>query len=385
MRRKVTLGLMLAAMCALAFGPLAGAQVIATQIGLAPPDQIAPSSQGAGPTPSPQGAPPFSNMLVGVPNYVWTYGCSPTSTAMIFGYYDQAAQGYSNMYVGPSNDGVAPPTGGGPTDPLFIATANGQDGRTTPGHVDDYWDPQNPAGPDPWTGGSGVEHTWGDCTADYMGTNQWKWDFSSFPGAPDGATDSNKDGITTLFTYHDGRKLPDYQPNAHWGTPHGWDYGTPDTALCHGLRLFAESRGYSVVENYTQNADRLDPLDPEGFSFADYMNEIDSGRPPMIQVTGEDGQGNPVGHSMVGVGYDDPDGIPGTVDDLIHFHNAWGGEASMPWNGTYSGYNLQIQAFTVIQLSPLESGVIPEPTTLCLLGAGLLGVIARRRRRRPAA
>ncbi len=49
----------------------------------------------------------------------------------------------------------------------LIASRNGFDGRTTRGHVDDYWVGYQSAGPDPWEG-HWPEHTWGGCTANYM-------------------------------------------------------------------------------------------------------------------------------------------------------------------------------------------------------------------------
>ena len=74
-------------------------------------------------------------MLGNVPTSSWTYGCSATSAGMMFGYYDHT--GYSNMYAGPANGGVAPLTDLGNACSI-IATQQGFDGRGTPGHVDDY-------------------------------------------------------------------------------------------------------------------------------------------------------------------------------------------------------------------------------------------------------
>lgn len=282
-------------------------------------------------------------MLGNVPTSSWTYGCSATSAGMMFGYYDRI--GYSNMYTGPANGGVAPLSSLGSTCSI-IATQQGFDGRSTPGHVDDYWTGNGNAGPDPWVDG-GVEHAWGGCTADYMGTNQWKWDFLS----GDGVKDFNTDGSTALFSYGSATKLYDYIPPA--------SAGLPQTELCHGLRLFAESRGYQVLENYTQ---KIDTLYSGGFSFNNYMNEINTGNPVMIQV---------VGHTMVGVGYD-------AGPQTVFLHDTWGDyTASMTWGGSYS--DMDQEAVTVIHLAP-----VPEPSALVLLGIAaisLLGYAWRRRRR----
>ncbi|GAG21906.1 unnamed protein product, partial [marine sediment metagenome] len=226
-------------------------------------------------------------MLSGVPTSSWTYGCSATAAGMIFGYYDR--NGYADMYTGPAGGGVVPLTDMG-NQCSIIATRNGFDGLTANGHVDDYWTGYGNTGPDPWEG-NWTEHAWAECTADFMGTSQWKWDFLG----RDGNKDFNKDGATALWTYSgSGGKLYDYTPKA--------SAGMPQTSLCHGLRLFAESRGYEVIENYTQS---IDALYEDGFSFADFIAEIDAGYPVMIQLEG---------HSTVGVGYDE-------ADEIIYIHD----------------------------------------------------------------
>ena len=250
------------------------------------------------------------------------------------------------MYAGPTNGGVAPLTdlGQGTGTPIIgscsiIATQNGFDGRTTRGHVDDYWISYGSIGPDPWEG-NWSEHTWADCTADFMGTNQWKWDFVG----NDAVKDYNFDGSTALFTYPSATILYDYIPPA--------SAGLPQTALCHGLRLFAESRGYTVTTNYTQ---KIDALYVGGFSFANYVAEIDAGWPVMVQV---------VGHSMVGVGYN-------LTGQIVYLHDTWDNSVhSMTWGSSYAG--MDHTAMTVIH-------VIPEPATIILLVLGGLTLLRKRR------
>jgi len=258
-------------------------------------------------------------MLSEVPTSRWSYGCSATAAGMLFGYYDR--NGFPNMYTGPTNGGVAPLTdlcqGDDPANPIpgscsICATQNGFDGRITDGHVDDYWTGYGAPGPDPWED----EHTWQGCTADFMGTNQWKWDWDC-----DGSLLDNTDGSTTYFSYGDGSRLYDYIPPVC--------AGLPQTALCHGLRLFAESRGYTVVENYNQKI--------SGFSFNDYMAEIDAGRPVLIQVTG---------HTMLGVGYD-------VSGQTVYLHDTWDNtKHTMMWGDSYAG--MDHVAVTVIQLQTSE-------------------------------
>jgi hypothetical protein len=325
---------MIAAMFALIHG---GVSLADSAVGVTVIDSGPAPLADTGPSVYAVGA-PGDVVLPNVPTSTWTYGCSATSAGMIFGYYDR--MGYANMYSGGTNSGVAPLTdlGQGTGTPIsgscsIIATQNNFDGRTTRGHVDDYWvgyqsPPRNPD-PDPWVTNGWSEHTWGDCTADYMGTNQWKWDFQG----GDGVTDFNTDGSTALFTYASPTKLYDYIPPAAAGLPR--------TALCHGLRLFAESRGYSVVhdgsnyQNYTQRVDTGSQGVAGGFSFADYMTEIDNGRPVMVQVQG---------HSMVGVGYNS------TTANTIILHDTWDNLThTMTWGGNYAG--MDHVAMTVIQLN----------------------------------
>jgi len=264
----------------------------------------------------------------GVPTSNWHYGCSATSAGMMFAYYDRS--GYDNMYVGAIPDFMS-------ANHSIIATQD---------HVDDYWIGGGQGGPDPWEAG-GTEHDWATCTADFMGTNQWKWDYLY----DDGVIDFNQDGGTALFRRDDEQKVYDYIPPAY--------HGTPQTALCHGLRLFAESRGYGVLENFTQS---VDCLVPGGFSFADYMGEIDGGNPVMLQVRG---------HSMVGVGYDE-------TTDTVYLHDTWGNYVgSMTWEAGAEYADREFRAVTVIHLD-----AVPEPTTLVLMLIGLpVGVLRLRRRK----
>lgn len=264
-------------------------------------------------------------ILADVPTSTWTYGCTATSAGMIFGYYDRV--GYGNMYAGPTNGGIAPLTnlgqGQDPAHPIqgstsLIATQAGFDGRSagTDGHVDDYWAEYKATGPDPYVG-KWTEHQWADCTADFLGTNQWK-----YSGQRNGPIDRNTDGATRVLYDPTGAKVVDYTDPQR---------GLPATDASHGLRLFAESRGYSVITNFTQQTDNAAS---GGFSFSDYRREIDAGRPVMIQLTG---------HSMVGIGYE-------PTSQTVYVHDTWDNNThSMSWGGSYTGKSMQ--AVTVIQLA----------------------------------
>jgi len=271
------------------------------------------------------------NVLSNVPAFTWCYGCSATSAGMMMGYYDNI--GYTNMYSGPSNGGVCPlnnETYWGSTEwtsvtcgecPL-VATHKGFDGRTTRGHVDDYWiDYSESVVTDPYITDRVAEHTQGDCTGDYMGTNQSKYD--------------NSDGSTTFYLNEDGSPLSNYtgcEPSGRDG--------------CHGMRLFVESRGYTVTNNYSQYIYGYSG-NTKGFTFTQYMNEINAGRPVMIQLEG---------HSMVGFGYN-------TSGNIIYIHDTWDhSDHTMTWGGTYSG--MKHYGVMVVQMKAVTSNSPSAPTSL---------------------
>jgi len=256
------------------------------------------------------------NTLPNVPAFDWCHGCSATSAAMMFGHYDN--HNYTNMYAGPTNGGVCPMNNSvwGSGECPLSATHQGYDGLGEKGHVDDYWYAYNST-IDPYYG-NWTEHTYADCTADYMGTNQYhNW--------------QNTDGSTRFYFYTDGSPLYDYS---------GCEPGKRDG--CHGVKLFVESRGYSVVTNFNQYIYGYDG-NTKGFTFSDFQSEIDAGRPVLIQVEG---------HTMLGYGYN-------TAGQIIYIHDTWDySDHQMTWGGSYSG--MQHYGVTVIQP---DSPTAPSVTT----------------------
>jgi transcriptional regulator CtsR len=257
-----------------------------------------------------------ANTLSDVPAFDWSYGCSATSAAMLFGYYDRV--GYGSMYTGPTYEGVCPLNNsvwGHTVWPSVVcgecplsASYEDVDGKATNGHVDDYWTDYGNAGPDPYLG-NWAEHTPGDCAGDYMGTNQARY--------------SNVDGGTRFFFYSSGDPLYDYA-----GQEPAYRDG------CHGMKLFAESRGYTVTASFNQLIQGQGSDPSKGFTFADFQAEIDAGCPVLIQVTG---------HTMLGYGYD-------TSTNTIYMHDTWDYYShAMTWGGTY--YGMQHRAVTVIRLN----------------------------------
>ncbi len=260
-----------------------------------------------------------STLALPAPAFSWSFGCSATTAAMIAGYYDRT--GYPNIYTGPTNGGVMPLNNSSWPDwtdsagktrhqcPLS-ATHKGLDGRTSKGHVDDYWVKVDSTNTDPYYG-NWTEHTYGSCTGDYMKTNQWYHDHE------------NSDGSTSFYYWNSG--------------------GTPMTAADlvglgiqnhdggYGFKLFLESRGYTITTMYNQ---RIDAFASGGFTFAQYKAEIDANRPVLIHVTG---------HTMAGVGYN-------TSGNVVYLHDTWDYSThTMTWGGSYGGMNHE--GVTIVNMS----------------------------------
>ncbi|MBC8416211.1 MAG: hypothetical protein H8E11_07260, partial [Candidatus Cloacimonetes bacterium] len=260
-------------------------------------------------------------ILPNVPAFDWCYGCSPTSAAMMAGYYDKTD--YPNMYSGPTYCGVIPKNNSvwGYGECPLSATHQGYDGLSQRGHVDDYWYSSG-SNIDPYIYYGWTEHTQGDCTGDYMGTSQYyNW--------------LNMDGSTRFYYYIDGSPLCDYtgcEPDKKDG--------------CHGLRQFFESCGYTVDLNCTQLIYGWNG-NTQGFTFDDYKGEIDVGRPVLIHVKQ---LSPPYGaHTMLCYGYN-------TSGSIIYIHDTWDhNNHEMTWGGTYpypSGA-LHHKSVTVIHLEEI--------------------------------
>jgi len=229
------------------------------------------------------------------------------------------------MYTGPANWGFMPMDNsswgtvvinGETRDQCPLsATRNTVDGRTTRGHVDDYWVQYGSTANDPYIVNGWTQHTYSDCTGDFMGTNQ--------------SALGSSDGSTTFTYYVDGSPIYNYT---------GGEPGYIDG--CHGFRDFYESRGYTVMQNYSQyiygwQGNIL------GFTFDQFKQEIDNGRPVLIHVEG---------HTMLGYGYDD-------AGSLVYIHDTWDYSShTMVWGGAYSG--MAHYGVTVVQLAPSTVGII---------------------------
>ncbi|MFH1614211.1 MAG: C39 family peptidase [Planctomycetota bacterium] len=278
-----------------------------------------------------------------VPTSTWTFGSAPTAAGIILGYYDR--MNYPSIYDGNTNAGDAPlfdlGQGSDPENPFswacgLVASANGFDNHTGSGHVDDYWLQYGATGLDPWDPNDPCQpnntrnH---DCIADYMGSNQWRWDYNL-----DGVTDNVSDGATMFFFPSDGSKLYDFIPpdmNQVWDPCLPIPKDMNQAAGCHGMRQFVEKYvntnvgptvdpNYVVEENYNQYI--MGYADPGiGFTFADYKDQIDNGYPVMIHFKGQ------YGHSSVGVGYQD-------ANQIVYIHDTWDNDVhEFVWGDYYAG------------------------------------------------
>jgi len=106
------------------------------------------------------------------------------------------------------------------------------------------------------------------------------------------------------------------------------------------MKLFAQSRGYSVATNYNQYIYGYRG-NTQGFTYDQYKAEIDAGYPVLIQVEG---------HTMLGVGY--------TGTDQIIVHDTWDyTKHTMTWGGMYA--NMRHYGVGVFHLNPPPA---PTPT-----------------------
>jgi hypothetical protein len=235
------------------------------------------------------------------------------------------------MYSGPTNGGVMPldnsswPTWSDgsvtyPSNPL-VASRNGVDGWEGRGSIDDSWVSYGSSAADPYITNSWTQHTFNSAIGDYMWTSQ-----SAF---------GNSDGSTRFWNY----SIYNGQLSCNYMASNSWADGTL------GRKHFYEARGYTVTDCYNQKTDNTVA---GGFSYAQFMAEIDAGRPVLLNLDG---------HSIVGVGYD-------ASTNLAYIHDTWDYSThSMTWGGSYSG--MLLQSVSIVNLAsnePTATPVTPSPT-----------------------
>ncbi|MBU0683693.1 MAG: C39 family peptidase [Candidatus Omnitrophica bacterium] len=282
-------------------------------------------------------------ILDNAPDYQWWYGCTPTAAGMLMGYYDINGYGglsYNNLVPGISaylsNYSIE-----SSEDPVRNIVAS-------EGHVDDFWVAMGSNDSDPWRSNlpPQLSHEF-NCLADFMGTSQ---DFLGYK--KDGSPVGNSDGCTRIWNSDDGSKL-----TAEMAVLEGIE----NMSGMYGIGEYLNYCGYgweegSLFNQYTDNR-----FDGEGgFTFDEYKNEIDFGRPVVVHLEG---------HSVFSFGYDD-------TTQTIYLHDTWNvsayeGAQSMLWGDFYDG--LAMQAVTCLTLS--GGAIVPEPETWILFIIGALAMM----------
>jgi hypothetical protein len=275
-------------------------------------------------------------------DYQWWYGCSPTSAGMMMGHYDR------NGYMAYNYDNLVP-GGVAESQTYTVSPALANNAIASQGHVADFYSGGNGASGDdvvpPW-------HSF-NSLADFMGTSQDN--LSAIP--PFG----NPNGATNWWFYTNGSPLPESDV---FGA--GPDYY--NISGMYGIGEYIGYAGYDTAVLYNQILPGVahilwpdKPVNELGYTFAEYMAEIDAGRPVLIHVADL-----PQGHTMYGYGY-----IDGT--STINVYDTWSqGGGTMTWGGTYAGY----LHYGVTVMTP-----IPAPGAILLggIGVGLVGWLRRRR------
>lgn len=245
-------------------------------------------------------------------NYDWWYGCSPTSAGMLLSWYDR--NGFGNLAPGGDAE-LDNFTGTGMIGKNMIASS---------GHINDFYGGLSPSA------GYGIKNDdiattrQFDCLSDLMGTNQDAY--------------GNSNGSTTFWYYGDNSPIT-YTNMYNLGASYYNDSGM------YGIYEYITYRGYQVGQLYNQRIYGYNNIN-NGFTFADYKNQIDLGRGVLIHIDG---------HTMYGYGYQE-----GTNNILVA--DTWEtGTHTMTWGGSYSGS--EHYGVTVVE-------IIPEPITIALLVLG---------------
>ena len=262
-----------------------------------------------------------------MPQAEYMYGCVPTATAMLLGYYDlygYQGKNLSNIVEGTvalksrGTDGDAYDMDAFDTvlgrltaSKEYVYRFYARDGvETTPEQELEYAfkDDNRTLNTEEW-----------NCLADYLGTGQfWR-------GA---------DNLVTLVSYC---TLADLYSN-NYSDVRMTDGTTTrmvrynDTTMLPGLDLYVQSRGYQLDYEITGTYQ----VDVAGgtFTFNDYVKEIDSGRPVLISIEE---------HVMIGYGYNKK------TQEII-FDDCYRAEQRMKWGGTYlySDKERKLESITVI-------------------------------------
>jgi len=212
---------------------------------------------------------------------------------------------------------------------------------------------------------------WNGCSPTAAGMLFGYWEehgHDAFPGNHRNLPATYPGTSTTQSDYNDARGIIASWAHKQSGVSQGLTYGsyrshapnciadflrtdnssTSRGDMAHGLETFAawddrrtpvnESRRFTATTSYVSS----------GWSFANYCAEIDAGRPVHLGLSGTDSKGNYVGHSVLGVGYNNTGGKQDVIL-LTTWH--WGLQEWQWSNEPYSGYDFSVYAGTMLQPS----------------------------------
>ncbi len=269
-----------------------------------------------------------------MPEAEYMYGCSSTALGMILGYYD--LYGYLGYDVSDIIPGTVEVSSRGTDGNIynmnafdtvlgnFIASEGYVDRfyRTTPAEELPYTfidgDPQKGLNTAAW-----------DSLSDYLGTGQyWRANIDTSTRVITLTLRAISNSTTTV-TISSG--------NLSLQVPYKY------LDMKYGLSLYVESVGYNLDPDQTKTVQ----ADSSGgsFTFANFMAEIDIGRPMLITMTTTSNYG----HMVTAYGYN-------ASTQSIIFDDTYKSNCTMKWNGTYlySGDLYSISTVTTIVLDTLS-------------------------------
>ncbi len=283
-----------------AIGLLAAVMLLSLAVAQSHPDpnDCPPGYSTTGPVP-PAGLdqglrPPDKAMVIipGVPSYIWQHGCGPTALGMVIGYYD--GNGFADLVPG----NAATQTNA--VNAMIASDSNDPDcGAGHSDHYGDYSCPLDSSMAIPIqtdrseTGGAHAD----ECVADFMQTS-----FSSR------------------------------------GLRYGWSF---DSDVGDAFRDYVNM----INSAYAPQAQKHSFA---GFSFDDYKEEIDAGR-PVVMLVDHNGDGK-TSHFITGIGYDDVGNqyaAYNTWDHNVHWYDWHAMTTGDPW-GIYSITTCRMQAIDVV-------------------------------------